>query len=120
MTDLLNLTLGSVRKKVTITETWEQPIESGRGIRVFVRAVSPGGAVYKMNEVWKRSYKGELIIAGLFKDTDYEGNIDASNEFGKLMIRVGAKCVSDLIGKDVLVEPKQNGYMAIVAYDETS
>jgi hypothetical protein len=121
MTDnLLQLAVGSSRKKVTITG-----IESKRYApedkddRVYIDTIAVNGKTYKVSEIWIKNYKQEVIPRGLWLNMDDSNQaLDATSPLVQLLQYLGAVTLADLIGKEVYVEPKPNGFMAIISYDE--
>jgi len=121
MTDnLLQLAPGSPRKKVTITD-----IESKRYApedkddRVYITTVSVNGKTYKVSEIWIKDHKQEIVSKGLWLNMDDSNQaLDPTSPLVRLLQYMGATTLADLIGKEVMIEPKPNGFMAIISYDE--
>ena len=118
--DLLNLRVGSSKKKVTITDIGEQDVgENNPNKRFFLRTQSDDGAEYKVNEVWVRDHNKKIVVKGLWLNFDSSGDhLLSTSLLAKFLKFMGVSTPGELKGKEITLEPKENGFMAIVAYDE--
>lgn len=116
---LLGLGIGSSRKKVKITDIeCEKYDPNDRNERVYIHTTSDDGAKFKVSEVWIRDHKQEIVPKGLWIDLDHTNTaIRQTTLLARLMQYVGASNTDELLGKELFVEPKQNGFMAIVLYE---
>jgi len=117
--ELFNLKIGSNKKKVKIINIDVKPSVIGNpNKRFYVYTQSDDGAEYKVNEVWVKDHTGSLTVKGLWLNFDSTGEqLLATSLLAKFLQYLKAENVSDMIGKEVTLEPKPNGFMAIVAYD---
>jgi len=120
MSDLLGMKLGSNRKKVTIVDVKSERYDpNDKNDKLYIIARSPEGATYKISEVWIRNHRQEVEVRGLWLNKDHTGRaVSGTSLFGRLMQFLSAIEIKDLIGKEIYVEPKPNGFMAIVTYEE--
>jgi len=120
MTDVFSLKIGSDKKKVKIIGIARKPSSDGNpNERFYITAQADDGPEYKINEVWTQDYTGKIVPKSLWMDLDETAErLLATCLLAKFLKYVAVEDVKDLIGKEVLVRPKPNGFMAIVAYDE--
>lgn len=119
MSDTLRLSIGTSRKKVKIVNvTAERYSPTDKNPKVHISTVAGDGAPFKINEVWVRNHKNEVVPKGLWVNTDDTGEaLHKESLLAKLLAFLGVQTTEEMIGKEVIVEPKDNGYMAIVMYE---
>lgn len=119
MSDTLKLSIGTSRKKVKITNvTAEKYCPTDRNPKVHISTVASDGAPFKITEVWVRNHKDEVVPKGLWVNPDDSGEaLHKESLLAKLLAFLGVTNTGEMIGKEVLLEPKDNGYMAIVMYE---
>ena len=117
---LSQLKIGSSKKKVTIVEIESKYYSpQDKDERLYIHAVSNAGKAYKVSEIWIRDHNQEVIPRGLWLNLDDSNSaLDPTSPLVRLLQHVGAADLPALIGKEVTVEPKPNGFMAIIAYEE--
>lgn len=111
----LSLSIGSNQKKVTIVDIESRPVKDGNpNERIFISTKSDDGAEYKCNEVWVKDYQGNLVVKSLWLNyDDTKEKLLATSLMGQLLTLLNIDNTNDLIGKEVTVKPKDNGFMAI-------
>lgn len=119
MTDLSSLKVGSNRKKVKIISVSSKLAKpDDKGERIYIETRSDDGAEYKVNEVWTKDHKGNIVVRSLWLSLDdSKQNILETSQFGELLKYLGCSGPTDLIGKEVIVSPKENKFMAIIMYE---
>jgi hypothetical protein len=122
MNEVRSLRIGSNKKKVRIVGTDEKPsVDGNPNKRFYIFTESDDGAQYKVNEVWVKDHTGTLTVKGLWLNYDYTGEqLLSTSLLARFLQFMNVNDVSDIIGKEVILQPKPNGFMAIVAYDETT
>jgi|WetSurSiteA1Bulk_404760.scaffolds.fasta_scaffold17804_2 hypothetical protein len=122
MNELFNLKIGSNKKKVKIINIdAKASIDGNPNKRFYVYTQSDDGAEYKVNEVWVKDHTGTLAVKGLWLNYDSTGeNLLATSLLAKFLQYLNVNSVAEVIGKEVTLQPKPNGFMAIVAYDENT
>jgi hypothetical protein len=120
MTDISNVELGNSRRKATIRGFHSKLAKpDDKGERIYITCVTPGGKEFKVNEVWVQDRKKQVtVVRGLWWAPDEDGRVTDNSEFGRLLAFLGCNSTSELIGKEVTIAPKENKFMAIVAYKE--
>jgi hypothetical protein len=120
MEEVLSLKIGSSKKKVKITHV--EMIDAGTATtdkRFRMHTISDDGMAYKINEIWIRDHTKKIAVKGLWVNYDYTNNeLQSTSLLARFLRFMGVSDTKELIGKEVTVEPKENGFMAIVAYDE--
>jgi hypothetical protein len=119
MNDLLGMRLGSCRKKATIVDIKSEKYDpNDKNDKLYIMVKSPEGTPFKVSEVWIRNHRQEIEVKGLWLHPDHTGTaVSGTSLFGRLMQYLSVREIKDLIGKEVFLEPKTNGFMAIVLYD---
>jgi hypothetical protein len=122
MNDVLNLKIGSNKKKVKITRIEMRPCADGNpNKRFYLFTESEDGAEYKVNEIWTRDHENKLVVKSLWLNFDHTGTqLLSTSLLAKFLQYLKIDNVNEMIGKELLLEPKPNGFMAIVAYDENT
>ena len=120
MADISNVELGSSRRTATIRKYYSKLAKpTDKGERIYIECITPGGMEFTVNEVWIfDKKKQERTVRGLWWAPDENGKCSDTSEFGKLLAFLGCKKTPELIGKEVTICPKENKFMAIVAYIE--
>jgi hypothetical protein len=115
----LNLKIGTNRKRVKITETDMRAVGEGNpNKRFFIYTQSDDGAEYKVNEVWIRDHTDQIAVKGLWVNFDATGTqLLSTSLLAKFLKFMNVSGTQELVGKELILEPKENGFMAIVAYD---
>ena len=128
MNDVLDLKLGSPRKSATVKKLWLEETaqindtgEKKSADKLHFRAESSDGAPYDISEIWLYNHKNELITKPLFVNRDFTNEaIHPTSALGKLMKFFQITELKEFIGKDVYLEPKPNGFFAVVTYENGS
>lgn len=120
MSEVRSLKIGSNKKKVKIVGTDEKAsVDGNPNKRFYIFTESDDGAQYKVNEVWVKDHTGTLTVKGLWLNYDCTGEqLLSTSLLAKFLQYMHVDDVADIIGKEVILQPKPNGFMAIVAYDE--
>jgi hypothetical protein len=117
--NVVNLKIGTNRKRVKIVETYMRPVSEGNpNKRFFMKTRSNDGAEYKVNEVWIRDHNQEITVKGLwvnYDDSDME--LFSTSLLARFLKFLQVSNTQELIDKEIILEPKENGFMAAVAYD---
>lgn len=114
--------IGSSRKKAAIRELTLQklaPKDTGEdnGEKLHLKVISSDGAVYDVSEAWVKDYKGDVVPKSIFINVDFTGQaIQSTCLLAKVMNYFNISDLNDFLGKEIYIEPKENGFMAIVAY----
>jgi len=128
-TNFDDLELGSSRLKAVIqsveikkvsTKTDNSPIEKETE-KLFIRAEDADGAKYLINEAWVRDYNQQIVVKGMWVKRDATNTklfSGKSNLLAQLLTKLNVRKVSELVGKEVSIEPKDNNYMAVVLYND--
>ena len=120
MKDVLRLKIGTSRKKVTIKHVdAKSPTDGNPNMRVYLHTQAEDGAEYRVNEIWTKDRTGTIVVKGLWLNFDVSGEkLLKTSLLAKFLEFMKTKEVSELIGKEVILEPKENSFMAVVAYEE--
>jgi hypothetical protein len=115
-----NLKIGTSRKRVKIVETDMRSVGIGNpNKRFFIYTKSDDGAEYKVNEIWTRDHNDKITVKGLWVNFDDTGKqLLSTSLLAKFLKFMGVSSTQELIDKELILEPKENGFMAVVAYDE--
>lgn len=121
MNEVTNLKIGSNKKKVKIIGIDSTiSIDGNPNKRFYIYTQSADGAEYKVNEIWVKDHTGTLTVKGLWLNYDYTGEqLLSTSLLAKFLQFLNINDVNSIVGKEVILQPKPNGFMAIVAYDET-
>jgi hypothetical protein len=118
MSSLNDLIIGSSRKKVKIVKVESKKFApEDRNDRIYVHTCAEDGTPYKVSEIWLRNHKGSIEVKGLWLKLDESGQILKNSLLARLMSFLKANKISDMTDKEVYLEPKENGFMAIVTYE---
>lgn len=109
-----NLKIGTNIKKAKLTDV--QIENSPKGQRVFLVANSNDGAQFKINEAWIVDHTGNVVPKTLWLSLDDSGDILSSSVLSRLLNFFKCSSISELIGRDIIIASKPNGFMAINAY----
>lgn len=122
MSDILQMKIGSPRKTAIIKEIWTERLPSNeRAEKVHMKCESSDGAPYDISEMWFKNHKQEVTVKGIYINRDHTNvAIHPTSLMARLMQYFNVTSVAELIDKEIFVEPKPNGFMAIVAYDDTT
>ncbi len=107
-----NLKLGCDTKKVIIVGTEQREVRDGSQ-KIYLKVKANDGAAYTVNEVWIDTHNQKRTTQGLWIDLDLNGNVRPSSILGKFLSYLGVTSVPELINKEIELEPKSNGFMAI-------
>jgi len=116
------LTIGSARKCAIIKEFKQEKLApkitgEENGEKLHLKLLSNDGAIYDVSEAWVRDYRGQIVPKSIFINLDFTGKaIQSTCLLAKVMNFLNISSLDEFVGKEVLVEPKDNGFMAIVAY----
>jgi hypothetical protein len=112
--DFLSLKVGGSKTYTKVIRVEHSPVDN----RVFIHTETSDGRRFKCNEIWLRDHTGEVTWKTLFLNFDSTGsNILAGSNISKLLEFYNVETLGDLVGKEILLEPKSNGFLAIVAYE---
>lgn len=120
MNEVTDLTIGSNKKKVKIIKTEIKPCsDQNPNKRFFLYTQSADGAEYKINEVWIRDHTGTLVPKSLWLNYDHTGEqLLSTSLLARVMQFLNVMSVSEMVGKEIVLTPKPNGFMAMSAFDE--
>lgn len=118
----INLKIGTSRKRVKIIETDMRAVGEGNpNKRFFMKTRSDDGAEYKVNEIWIKDHNQKLTVKGLWVNYDSTGEgILSTSLLARFLKFMGVSSTQELVDKELILEPKENGFMAVVAYDEAT
>lgn len=108
---MTNLSLGCEKKKVTIVGTEIRTPQNSK--KLYLRVKANDGSSYTVNEIWTQNHVNERVTKGLWLDLDVSNQVRPSSILGKLLNTLGASSIDELVNKDLILEPKLNGFMAI-------
>ncbi len=116
---IINLKLGTARQRATIVDINSVKTETDpENERISLTVKTNNGATLPIGEIWLRNQRQELIPKSLWVNKDHTNEaLSSTCVFALLLQYLGVTDPMDLIGKEVLMEPKPNGYPAIVAYE---
>jgi len=115
----LTAVIKSVEIKKVLTKTDNPSSPEKETEKLFIRAEDTDGAKYLINEAWIRDHNQQIVVKGMWVKRDASSNklfSGKSNLLTQLLTSLRVTKVSELIGKEVAIEPKENNYMAIVLY----
>ena len=117
----VNLRIGSSRKRVKVIETDMRAVGEGNpNKRFFIYTKSDDGAEYKVNEIWIRDHNKQITVKGLWVNYDDTGSqLLSTSLLARFLKFMHVSGTQELVGKELILEPKDNGFMAVVAYEET-
>lgn len=122
--DILSLGLGTKRgQKIKIVNVTlgTVPLDDGRTeTKLVLVCKTMAGQTRNIDEVWLRDYKKSLKLSGLWVTLDDDNAISEMSALGKFLKFVNVKSIKELIGKEVLAYPKDNGFLAVAAVDMDS
>lgn len=120
MNEVTDLTIGSDKKKVTIVNTEIKPCSDlNPNKRFFIYTQSTDGAEYKINEVWVKDHTGTLVPKSLWLNFDHTGEqLLSTSLLARIMQFLNVNAISEMIGKEIVLKPKPNGFMAMIAFDQ--
>jgi hypothetical protein len=107
-----NLKLGCDTKKVKIINTENREVRNGSQ-KLYLKVKANDGTTYTVNEVWVRTHNEDKTTRGLWLDLDLDGNVRPSSILGRFLSSLGIISIPELIDKEILLEPKSNGFMAV-------
>lgn len=110
------ITSVEIKKVLTKTDATNPEKETEK---LFVRAEDADGAKYLINEAWIRDHNKQIVVKGMWVKRDASSNklfSGRTNLLAQLLTSLKVTRVSELIGKQISIEPKENNYMAIVLY----
>jgi hypothetical protein len=117
---IIGLKMGTARQRATIVDV-NSKLEDTDPVneRVMLSVKMNTGNTMDIGEVWLRNYRKELVARSLWVNKDHTNAALSSTCVLALLLQyLGVSDPVDLIGKEVFVEPKPNGYPAIVAYED--
>lgn len=117
---IIGLKLGTARQRAVIVDINSKLEDSDpSNERVTITVKTNNGATLPIGEVWLRNHRKELIPKSLWVNRDHtNAALSATCVLALLLQHLGVSDPVDLIDKEVLLEPKTNGYPAIVAYED--
>ena len=117
---IINLKLGTARQRAVITDINSKLEETDQANeRVTITVKTSNGATLPIGEVWLRNHRKELVPKSLWVNKDFTNSaLSTTCVLALLLQYLGVSSPADLIDKEVLLEPKPNGYPAIVAYED--
>jgi hypothetical protein len=113
---VLNISLGTNKKKVQITNVEAFPVrDDNPNQRIYLSTRSSDGAEYKINEVWTKDHTGTVVVKTLWLNfDDSQEHILSTSFLGQLLKMLEVDNTAQLVGKEITVSPKENGFMAII------
>lgn len=108
---MLNLSVGNNRLKAVIKDTEIVPINQSEKLCIIAES---NGFRYKITNAWLDP--SDQTVKGLWVSKDINGDIFEHCALSKFLKLMSAKNTTELVGKEVVLAPKLNGYLAIVAY----
>ena len=115
MKNYLNLKKGCLLKKAKVVG-FQFRYPQGRK-KLYVEVNPENGKKYTVNEVWYKSKDGTLVTQGLWLDLDVAGELYATSALARLLDFMGLNTVGDLLGKELVLQPKENGFLCFIAYN---
>lgn len=117
---MLDLKLGESKVTVKITDLQQKQVMlEGKepSSKLVLVTETSGGRIYNIDEVW---IKGKELQSpkGLWITLDNTGNINASSTLGRFLKHMQVDSLKDLIGRCITLAPKENNFMAAIAYTE--
>lgn len=115
----LTAVIKSVEIKKVLTKTDNPSSPEKETEKLFIRAEDTDGAKYLINEAWIRDHNQQIVVKGMWVKRDATSSklfSGKSSLLAQLLTSLRVTKVSELIGKEVAIEPKENNYMAIVLY----
>jgi hypothetical protein len=118
MHDILDLNLGKLKgQTVTVkdikTDTVPSPRDGSTLTKVILVCETKQGQTRNIDEGWVKDHKGSLNCQGLWVTLDDDGEISAACTLGKLLKYWNMTSVKGLIGAELRVLPKSNGFLGV-------
>jgi hypothetical protein len=116
---MFDLKLGDDKIQVKITDFQQktvQLVENNKpSEKIVLITETEEGRQYNIDEVW---VKGKAKPTGLWITLDSKGSISASSTLGRFLKFMQVSSLKELCGKQITLTPKDNNFMAAVAYNE--
>ena len=115
--DIMKLKVGGKKQvgRIEGIKTDKVPDKDGNILPKIILIVNTETNTFKIDEAWVYNKDNLLKPQGLWLKLDARGAINAISTLAKVVDYVGANTLSDLIGNEVELYPKPNGFLALVA-----
>jgi hypothetical protein len=110
----LTLKLGCSLKKAVVTNIEVRCPKLTGNEKLYLKVRPEDGKEFTVNEVWLKSPSKELATKGLWLELDVFGQILSTSVLGRYLKSMDIGTIGELLGKEVLLQPKPNGFMCIV------
>jgi len=119
--NVMNLRVGGKKQigKVEAVQTQNVPDREGNILPKMILIVSTETNVFKVDEAWIYNKDNILKPQGLWIKLDSKGRINAISTLAKIMQHLNILKISDIVGKEVELYPKPNGFLALVACNDS-
>ena len=112
--DILSLKVGGSRLNTTVIAVEHSPSDG----KLLIHCRSSHERKFKCFEVWLLDRSGRVQWKRLYLNLDSTGTtILAGSHLAKLLSFYKVDSLGGLVGNEILLEPKPNGLLAIVAYE---
>ncbi|MBU1067541.1 hypothetical protein KKE60_07115 [Patescibacteria group bacterium] len=119
--NILNLKVGGKKQIGVIQdiETGIVPDKHGADLPKLTLIVKTETNVFNVDEAFVYTKDDEVKPQGFWIKLDSDGQLNAASTLAKTLKYLEADTINDLIGKNVELYPKPNGYLALIAIDES-
>lgn len=117
--DILNTTIGNKTQIGKISEVLIKETEDRyKNIlpKLFI-TVETSTNTFIIDEAWLLDKANTQVCKGLWVKLDAHQKLNSMSTIAKLLVFFNKKSINDLIGQEVEIYPKHNGYLAIIAYE---
>ena len=125
-TDLINLGIGSKKRKLKVLNVEEEIIsfpdkynqdKMKEAPKVFLNCESIEGMGFRLDEAVVKDRKGLLKKAGLWKTLDASKKLNSDSTLAKMLAYYDISMLGEMIGMEIYAYPKPNNFLVVVACD---
>ena len=115
--NVMKLKVGGKKQSGRIEDikTDKVPDKDGNILPKIILVVNTETNTFKIDEAWVYNKDNILKPQGLWLKLDSRGSINAISTLAKVMDFIGVESISDLVGAQIELYPKPNGFLALIA-----
>jgi hypothetical protein len=110
-TNYHSLKIGCHRKKATIRD-FEIRLPKGRE-KLYLKVCPKDGQELTVSEIWYKDENNKFVTQGLWVELDSNDQLYPTSSLARLLKFMGIDTIGELIGKDIFLKPKTNGFLCI-------